>query len=339
MEKIRLEYCPDVARLFSFNFKIELENGERLLVTPEQKVYGAVVNENNFFNSCVENTSTCDCFLNRFSFDHRGIRSLRANAKYGASLGCSGNMLFASERKLAYSGLGITSTTSHKSMKEVINSSSFIPQNLQILALSDRSSSNTKSGAYNLTPLVYTNLKSSLVNDSGLKNENITAASMTNSIHTTSPCLLATLSSSSSDSSLACSSVSLLFFNIASTALNNNNTLIFSSTASLNNTSVSGFSSSSLAISNSADGILTTNSGILINNINGQDNLNNFALLTVSELNKELLGGAFTIVHEITPPDVSNPAASHEIPDDTDNIPLWGETAQLNVTVNKRGKL
>lgn len=32
-------------------------------------------------------------------------------------------------------------------------------------------------------------------------------------------------------------------------------------------------------------------------------------------------------------PDVSNPSASHEIPDDTDNNPLWGETAQLNVTV------
>jgi S-layer protein (TIGR01567 family) len=32
-------------------------------------------------------------------------------------------------------------------------------------------------------------------------------------------------------------------------------------------------------------------------------------------------------------PIVSNPTASHEIPDDTDNEPLWGETAQLNVTV------
>ena len=32
-------------------------------------------------------------------------------------------------------------------------------------------------------------------------------------------------------------------------------------------------------------------------------------------------------------PIVSNPTSSHEIPDDTDNEPLWGETAQLNVTV------
>jgi parallel beta-helix repeat protein len=32
-------------------------------------------------------------------------------------------------------------------------------------------------------------------------------------------------------------------------------------------------------------------------------------------------------------PSVSYRTASHEIPDDTDNEPLWGETAQLNVTV------
>jgi len=32
-------------------------------------------------------------------------------------------------------------------------------------------------------------------------------------------------------------------------------------------------------------------------------------------------------------PSVDNPTASHEIPDDTDNEPMWGETAQLNVTV------
>lgn len=33
-------------------------------------------------------------------------------------------------------------------------------------------------------------------------------------------------------------------------------------------------------------------------------------------------------------PNVTDPAASHEIPDDTDKEPLWGETAQLNVTVD-----
>lgn|GEM_PF-2792775 len=37
---------------------------------------------------------------------------------------------------------------------------------------------------------------------------------------------------------------------------------------------------------------------------------------------------------DITPPNVSNPSVNQsDIPDDTDKIPLWGETAQLNVTV------
>jgi hypothetical protein len=37
---------------------------------------------------------------------------------------------------------------------------------------------------------------------------------------------------------------------------------------------------------------------------------------------------------DVTPPNVTNAAANQsDIPDDTDNIPLWGETARLNVTV------
>jgi hypothetical protein len=36
---------------------------------------------------------------------------------------------------------------------------------------------------------------------------------------------------------------------------------------------------------------------------------------------------------DTTPPSVSNPGASHEIPDDTDRESLWGETVHLNVTV------
>jgi len=125
--------------------------------------------KNNSFNSCVGNTLTLDCFLNLFSLDQMGMESLRANAKYGPSFGCSGNRFFASERNRSYSDFGITSNTSHRSIKEVVKSSSSIPQNSQILSLSDRSSSNKKSGANNLTPLLYNNLIKSLVNDSGLK--------------------------------------------------------------------------------------------------------------------------------------------------------------------------
>jgi len=39
-------------------------------------------------------------------------------------------------------------------------------------------------------------------------------------------------------------------------------------------------------------------------------------------------------LHETAPPAVTNASANQsDIPDDTDNTPLWGETAQLNVTV------
>ena len=42
---------------------------------------------------------------------------------------------------------------------------------------------------------------------------------------------------------------------------------------------------------------------------------------------------ARTLPFSDSTPIVSNSTASHEIPDDTENEPLWGETAQLNVTV------
>jgi len=38
-------------------------------------------------------------------------------------------------------------------------------------------------------------------------------------------------------------------------------------------------------------------------------------------------------------PIVTNASSSHEIPDDTDNEPLWGETAQLNVTVTDESNI
>lgn len=47
-------------------------------------------------------------------------------------------------------------------------------------------------------------------------------------------------------------------------------------------------------------------------------------------------GLAFVFVQDtidIIFPIVTNPNSSHEIPDDTDNEPFWGETAQLNITV------
>ena len=43
--------------------------------------------------------------------------------------------------------------------------------------------------------------------------------------------------------------------------------------------------------------------------------------------------GMFTVIADADPPVVTDPSASQPIPDDTDNDPRWGETAQLNVTV------
>jgi hypothetical protein len=53
-----------------------------------------------------------------------------------------------------------------------------------------------------------------------------------------------------------------------------------------------------------------------------------------TELPYALRNGKFVIVSDNLPPKVTNAAANQsDIPDDTDNIPLWGETARLNVTV------
>jgi len=43
--------------------------------------------------------------------------------------------------------------------------------------------------------------------------------------------------------------------------------------------------------------------------------------------------GLFTVVSDSSPPVVTHPSASQLIPDDTDGVPSWGETATLNVTV------
>ena len=43
--------------------------------------------------------------------------------------------------------------------------------------------------------------------------------------------------------------------------------------------------------------------------------------------------GLFTVVSDTSPPDVTGQSASQLIPDDTDGVPSWGETATLSVTV------
>jgi len=53
-----------------------------------------------------------------------------------------------------------------------------------------------------------------------------------------------------------------------------------------------------------------------------------------NDLTYAVRNGTFTIVSDPYSPIVTNPAANQsDIPDDTDYLPLWGETARLNVTV------
>ncbi len=138
-----------------------------------------------FNKSSVENILTLDCFLNLFSLDQIPQLSDSANAKYGISFGCSGNNFLASGIKFSNLCFGTISNISYKSVKDFSNSDSSIPQKSQIRALSDKTSSNPKSGINNLTPLIYNDLIKSLLNDSGLKNENKMLASTINSIYIT----------------------------------------------------------------------------------------------------------------------------------------------------------
>ncbi len=223
---------------------------------------------NNLLMSSVDNISISDCSLNLFSLDQIAQSEANANAKYGISLECPANNFKALDSNFLNSDLGTTSVISDNKANDIINSKPPMPQNLQILCLSLYNSSSAKSGTINLAPLRYADLSKFLVKDSGLKNENKTLASTTINLICNAPnygmYLLAKLSLYSSTSSEKLSSVSLLFFNISSTALNKSNILSFSSTALLNNDLVADLLSSSPIISLNLSGISILNSAILI---------------------------------------------------------------------------
>jgi hypothetical protein len=105
---------------------------------------------------------------------------------------------------------------------------------------------------------------------------------------------------------------------------------------------------------NAANGWITINTHITGHDLTGDVMVANVTLQTVgtlgdgSPLNLSILtlsdqygtdvtgatdNGTFTIPPDTGPPAVTNASSSHEIPDDTDNDPGWGETSQLNVTV------
>ena len=103
-----------------------------------------------------------------------------------------------------------------------------------------------------------------------------------------------------------------------------------------------------------ADGLVTINTYISGTQLTGDVKVADVTLVAVgkagdtSPLNMEILSmadqdgypvagtvenGLFTVVIDNSPPLVTNPSASQLIPDDTDGVPSWGETATLSVTV------
>jgi hypothetical protein len=89
-------------------FKITLENGSKLLVSPEHKVYGMVLDKDSI-NSEVENTLTRDCCFNPLSLDQMGQLSFNANAAKSTSSGSGiADALSINEE---YSSNGINSTS------------------------------------------------------------------------------------------------------------------------------------------------------------------------------------------------------------------------------------
>jgi len=101
---------------------------------------------NNLLISSVENISTSDCSLNLFSLDQIPQPEDKANAKYGISLVCPGNKFKALRSNFLNSVLDTASIISDNNEKEIVNSSSPIPENLQILCFSKYNSSSAKSG-------------------------------------------------------------------------------------------------------------------------------------------------------------------------------------------------
>ena len=60
---------------------------------------------------------------------------------------------------------------------------------------------------------------------------------------------------------------------------------------------------------------------------------NKSVLITVSDGSLSASRTIFVTAVENSPPLLANPTSSQIIPDDTDSVPLWGETSKLNITV------
>jgi len=197
-ETKKLEWqTPLEQQEFNYNnemYKIILEDGSDLLVSPEHKVYSAEDNEENdyslsgnialknsgiFNRSDVESTSTSFCLFNASSLDHKGSFNFKANAR--KSISCeSGHDFSKCFNNSWYSSIGINETATAKSLFISLNSSS---DNLVFFRMSDLCefiSSNANSGENKLKSILIRNF---LTIEPFQKNVYNTLVSATNSIY------------------------------------------------------------------------------------------------------------------------------------------------------------
>ncbi len=263
-------------------FELTLEDGSQLLVSPEHKVYGAVLP-----NRILKALDGMMTLPGKHSFiplspDRILQSNLRDKATYGISFKC-GDLSLASSTLSSNVSRGISSSSFLMNEKTVMNSSLDKSVSLSILSILLPTSKNRNSGAIN------SNFMRSLFNSNTLNGlpllisaENTTLASTTNNISNHfSRSLLAIAKLTSSANSLACSSVSFDLDTIASIPLISSSSLL----RNLENNNCQ-FSSETLPSSIPiSSGTLTTISAIsLTNNKTNLLYLNNFSMpVTVNE--------------------------------------------------------
>jgi len=165
-------------------YKIMLENGEDLLVSPEHRVYAAEEEENQVNNSIislVDKTLTRDCFLNAGSFDQIADSSFKASANNGMSLSC-GASCFASCSNDSKESFGIIFIKDNISSNFSSNCFEFSSEYFKTACLFFFNSSTECSGENNLNPKNL-DLDINSLTGFGLKNDTRMLVSTTNFIY------------------------------------------------------------------------------------------------------------------------------------------------------------
>jgi len=262
-------------------YKITLEDGSSLLVSPEHRVY---VSPKYSLTSSSERTLTTFCLFNLGSLDQIGaLLNARDKAKYGESFKC-GDIILASGKNCSYSDSGITLINSEKRLDtNTKTSSSLSSEYLDIFDRLSLISPRIYFGDINEIPLSY-NLNTI---SKGLPlliiQENTIFASTTNGIFY-NLCFLSHPSLTISPNSKALSSVNLLldaisfnnlFFNSISTQRSKDLKINSSNLISLANL----LTSSSYPV-----GTFSFKATSFINNNTENNYLNNFSLERVTEI-------------------------------------------------------